>query len=96
VRDVSVSDVMAHDCVTVDSTVTVQTLVDDFLLRTGRRCIVVKRDGRVLGLVTPHEVKAVERGRWADVTAAEVMRPLDTLKTVTPDTRHSPRWPATI
>lgn len=85
-RDVSVADVMAHDCVTVDSSTSVQTLVDDLLLRTGRRCIVVKRDGRVLGLVTPHEVKAVERERWSHATAADIMRPLETLKTVTPQT----------
>jgi Zn-dependent protease/predicted transcriptional regulator len=85
-RDVSVADVMAHDCVTVDSATTVQSLVDDLLLRTGRRCIVVKRDGRVLGLVTPHEVKAVERERWSEATAADIMRPLETRRTVTPQT----------
>ncbi len=85
-RGVNVSDVMAHDCVTVNASATVQSLVDDVLLRTGRRCMVVERDGRVLGLLTPHEVKTVDRDRWREVSAADVMRPLDTLRTVTPDT----------
>jgi Zn-dependent protease/predicted transcriptional regulator len=85
-RNVRVGDVMANDCVTVDPQVTVQGLVDDVLLRTGRRCVMVKRDGRVLGLVTPNEVRAVDRARWSEVTAGDVMRPLSDLRTVDPET----------
>jgi Zn-dependent protease len=84
-RGVRVSEVMADDCITVDAAVNLQSLVD-LLLRTGRRCIVVKRDGRVLGLVTANEVRGIARDRWQDVTAEAVMRPLDQLKTVGPDT----------
>ena len=83
---VRVSEVMTDDCITVDAAVNLQSLVDDLLLRTGRRCIVVKRDGRVLGLVTANEVRGVARDRWQEVTAEAVMRPLDQLKTVGPDT----------
>jgi Zn-dependent protease/predicted transcriptional regulator len=85
-RDVRVADVMANDCATVDPQVNVQGLVEDVLLRTGRRCVLVKREGRVLGLVTPHEVRSVERARWAEVTVGEMMRPLDQLRTVAPAT----------
>ena len=58
-RGIRVTDVMTNDCVIVNADVHLQSLVDDLLLRTGRRCIVVKRDGRVLGLVTPNEVRGV-------------------------------------
>lgn len=85
-RGVRVSDVMTDDCVTVDASVHVQSLVDDLLLRTGRRCIVVKGHDRVLGLVTPNELRRIARERWRDVTAGDVMRPFDQLKTVGPDT----------
>jgi Zn-dependent protease/predicted transcriptional regulator len=85
-RGVRVSEVMTDDCITVDAAVNLQSLVDDLLLRTGRRCIVVKRDGRVLGLVTANEVRGVARDRWQEVTAEAVMRPLDQLKTVGRDT----------
>ncbi len=85
-RGIRVSDVMTDDCVTVDASVHLQSLVDDLLLRTGRRCIVVKRDDSVLGLVTPNEVRRVARDRWRDLTAGDVMRPFDQLKTVGPDT----------
>jgi CBS domain-containing protein len=40
----------------------------------------------VLGLVTPNEIRQAERTRWRDLSAREVMRPLEGLKTVTPDT----------
>jgi Zn-dependent protease/predicted transcriptional regulator len=85
-RGVKVADVMADDCPTVDPQTNVQGLVEDVLLRTGRRCVVVKRDGRVLGIVTPHEVRSVDRARWTELTVAEVMRPLYNLRTVTPTT----------
>ena len=85
-RDVRVADVMAHDCATVDPRSTVQSVVDDVLLRTGRRCVLVQRDERIIGLVTPHEIRRADRARWADLPVAEVMRPLDTLKTVAPST----------
>lgn len=85
-RDVRVADVMANDCATVEPHLDVQRLVDDVLLRTGRRCVVVKSDGRVLGMVTPHEVRAIDRARWSDATVREVMRPVETLRTVEPRT----------
>jgi Zn-dependent protease/predicted transcriptional regulator len=85
-RDIRVADVMAHDCVTVDPLTSVQNLVDDVLLRTGRRCVVVQLDDRIIGLVTPHEIRRADRARWADLSVADVMRPLDTLKTVAPAT----------
>ena len=85
-RDVRVADVMANDCATVDPVITVQVLVDDVLLRTGSRCVIVKRNGHVLGLITTREVRAVDRTRWSDVAVRDIMRPVDTLLTVNPAT----------
>src|SRR5262249_62241234 len=62
----------------------VQALVDD-LLRTGRRCFVVVEGGRVVGLITPHEVKETPRASWGETTVAQAMRPLERLRTVSPD-----------
>ena len=85
-RDLRVADVMADDCPTVDAQTNLQGIVDDVLLRTGRRCVVVKRDGRVLGLVTAQEVRTADRTQWSHITAADVMRPLERMKTVEPTT----------
>jgi Zn-dependent protease len=85
-RDVRVADIMVNDCETVDAGTHVQALVEEHFLRTGRRCVMVARDGQVIGLVTPHEVRSVDRGRWMAMTAGDVMRPLEGLRTVTPET----------
>jgi Zn-dependent protease/CBS domain-containing protein len=85
-RDVRVADIMTDDCVMVDASTSVRTLVDDLLLRTGRRCAMVYHDYRVLGLVTPNEIRSVDRDRWHHLTVSDVMRPMGTLKTVSPGT----------
>ena len=85
-RGVRAGDVMARDCPAVDGRTNLQTFVDEHLLRTGQRCFVVVEQGRLVGLVTPHEVKAIERARWPYTTVDEVARPLDVLRTVKPDT----------
>ncbi len=85
-RGVRVGDVMARDCPVVDGNSNLQTFVDEHLLRTGRRCFVVEEQGRIVGLITPHEVKEVERQKWPYTTVDKVMRPLDQLHTINPDT----------
>ena len=77
---------MTHDCVAVDGNLNVQTFVEEHLLRTGRRCFVVEQNGEIIGLVTPHEIKHLERSRWPYMTLYDVMRPLDQVHTVTPST----------
>lgn len=85
-KGVRVSDVMTSDCATIDSNTNVEQFVEHNLLRSGKRCFVVEQNGQVAGLVTPHEIKAVERQRWPYTTLADIMRPLDQLHTVTPAT----------
>ena len=58
---VRVRDIMSTDCTTVDADMRVQTLVDEHLLRTGQRCLVVGGPGRIVGLITSHEIKGVAR-----------------------------------
>ena len=85
-RGVRVSDVMTRDCQLVDGRSDLQTFVDKQLLHTGRRCFLTVENGAVEGLITPNEVKAVERARWPHTTVADVMIPIDRLRTVRPDT----------
>ena len=84
-RGVRVADVMSRDHPTVDARSNLQTLVDEHFLLTGRRSFFVTENGRVAGLVTPHEVREIERQRWPYTTVDEVMRPLDQLRIVAPD-----------
>lgn len=85
-RDVRVGDVMSHDCATVDPATNLQAFVDDLVLRAGRRCAMVGSDGHVVGLVTPADVRTIDRARWPELTVRDAMRPLDSLQTVTRET----------
>jgi CBS domain-containing protein len=84
-RGVLVADVMDRNCPVVSSDSDLQTLVDQYLMRTGRRCFAVVEAGKIVGLVTLHEVKEVERERWPHTTVHDVMRPLDKLHTTAPN-----------
>jgi Zn-dependent protease/predicted transcriptional regulator len=85
-KGVRVSDVMTADCITLDGNMNVEQFVENYLLRSGRRCFVVQQNSEVAGLVTSHEIKALERPRWPYTTLSDIMRPLDQLHTVTPTT----------
>jgi Zn-dependent protease/predicted transcriptional regulator len=79
---VRVADVMTRDCPTVDGWLNVQNFVDQELLRTGRRCFIVVEKNDITGLVTPHEIKNLDRAKWPFVTLHDVMRPLEEMRSV--------------
>lgn len=84
-KGVRVADIMTRDCPTVDGWLNVQNFVDGELLRTGKRCFIVVDKGEITGLVTPHEVKQVDRAKWPFTTLHDIMRPLEDLHAVAPD-----------
>jgi len=85
-KGVRVADVMARDCPKVDGWLNVQNFVEQELLRTGQRCFIVVDKGEITGLVTPHEVKQIDRAKWPFTTLNDIMRPLADLQSVTPET----------
>jgi Zn-dependent protease/predicted transcriptional regulator len=84
-RGLRVADVMTRDCTVVEARTPLQQLVDEFVLRTGKRCFVVVDGSVVVGLITSHEVKGVPRADWTARTVGEAMRPLAGLRTIAPD-----------
>ena len=82
---VKVGDVMAQQFPMVDANSNLQTFVQDHLLPTGHRCFVASEQGTPAGIITPHEVKAIDRARWPYTTVSDVMRSLESLRTVRPD-----------
>jgi Zn-dependent protease/CBS domain-containing protein len=83
---VRAGDLMSRDCAQVPGPTSVQDFVDEFLLRTGRRCFFVTVQGSIAGLITPHEVRALERSLWPQTPVQQIMRPLDKLRVVAPET----------
>jgi len=84
-RERRVGDLMERDCTTVESYINLRDFVDHYLLHTGSRCFVVLQNQHFAGLVTPEEVKKVNRDEWAQTSVQRIMRPLDQLRSVTPD-----------
>jgi predicted transcriptional regulator len=81
-----VSDLMSDDCPVVDGHQDVQHFVDEVVLRTGKRCFLVQENGAFVGLITPHEIKHIERSKWPSTILSNVMVPAARLSTVTPET----------
>jgi Zn-dependent protease/predicted transcriptional regulator len=80
-----VGDVMAQQFPEIDGNSNLQTFVQEHLLPTGHRCFVVLEQGRPAGIITPHEVKTIDRARWPYTTVSDVMRSLENLRTVGPE-----------
>jgi len=78
--------IMARDCPTVSGQLSLADLVHEHILRTGRRCFLVSQNGRLEGLVTLHQVKAVPQERWGDSFVVQAMTPIDRLQAVAPET----------
>jgi Zn-dependent protease/predicted transcriptional regulator len=85
-RGLRVGDVMSRDYSAVDAYSNLETFAEEHLMRTGRRFFVVTLNGRPEGIITPAQLAAVPRARWPYTTVADVMQPLDRVRTVRADT----------
>src|ERR1041385_7397812 len=85
-RGLRVGDVMSRDYLSVEAYSNLQTFAEEHLMRTGRRFFVVNLNGRPEGIITPAEIAAVPRARWPYTTVADVMQPLDRVRSVRADT----------
>ena len=85
-RGVRVGDLVERDCLEVDGHENLLTFVNEHLLRSGKRCFLVRIGSEIEGIVTVQEIKAIDPARWPFVTVAQAMRPLDSLHGVTTDT----------
>ncbi|HLW55048.1 MAG TPA: site-2 protease family protein [Candidatus Angelobacter sp.] len=79
-------DLMSRDCAQVPGYISVQEFVDEFVLRTGRRCFLVNVQDRIAGMITPHEVRSLDRSQWGSTPVQQIMKPLEKLHAVTPET----------
>jgi Zn-dependent protease len=83
-RGATVAQAMTRDCRRVERGASLERVVREEVLGAGRRCFVVTEDGRLAGLLTLHEIKAVPQDRWAAVAVGEVMTPVEKITAVEP------------
>jgi Zn-dependent protease/predicted transcriptional regulator len=79
------SEVMSRDCVTVPPDITVERLVNEHILSSGRRCFPVVSGSHTEGLVTLNNVRSVSRDARKTTLVREAMTPLSQVKSVSPN-----------
>lgn len=84
--------IMKPDPVTVPSSLTLRTLVEDYIYRFHYKMFPVVENGRVVGLVSTDQVKAVPKDQWETLTVAQVMEPCTAENTVGPNTDALEAW----
>jgi Zn-dependent protease/CBS domain-containing protein len=82
----TVAEAMSRDLVAVPAGATLQQLVDQHVLTSGRRSFLVQHDQAVLGLLTLQRVVQIPRAQWGTTTAQEAMIPAARMKSARPDT----------
>jgi Zn-dependent protease/CBS domain-containing protein len=81
----TVAEAMSRDLVAVPRDATLQQLVDQHILTSGRRSFLVQRDQAVLGLLTLHHVVQIPRAQWGATTAEQAMIPVARMRSAHPD-----------
>ncbi len=79
------ADAMRRDYTTISPDTTLEQLVAEHILGSGRRNLVVKQNDRVIGLLTLHNIKAIQPSDRLTTTAAQVMIPAAEMKWIGPD-----------
>ena len=82
----SAKEIMTRDCTQVRPDLSVDKLVNDVVLPSGKRCFIVSSDSRPDGMVTLQEIKDVPGPDRNTRTVGQIMKPFNQLKTVSPDT----------
>jgi len=80
------AEIMSSDCPLVPPQLTLDLLVEHYIMTQNHRCYVVGTPDRVLGLVTVHQVQGVPRGKWPTTRVEDVFVPLERLRKVEPHT----------
>jgi Zn-dependent protease len=83
-------EVMWTNCPFIEADTPVADLVYRNIMHTGHRCFPVIDRGRVAGIVTLHNIKAVPPDRWQNTKVGNIMTPAEALKAV------STRTPLTV
>lgn len=81
----SAKEIMTRDCTLVKPELSVDKLVNDIVLPSGRRCFIVSSGSRPQGMVTLQEIRDVPQPERIVRTVGQIMKPVDQLKTVGPE-----------
>jgi Zn-dependent protease/CBS domain-containing protein len=84
-KGIPVSRMMEPDVPTVLYSVSVSTLVNDYIMKTRERAFPVMQDGQLVGIVSLEDVRKVPQEAWNITAVHQIMTPKEALATATPD-----------
>ncbi len=72
-QGIKISEIMTRDLITVNDSITLDRLVDDYFLKHRYNSYPVVSDGTLLGIVSIHNVKQIPREEWKEVDVRKVL-----------------------
>lgn len=84
-KDLRAKDLMNRDFETVTTNLSVQELVEDYVLKKKERAFLVSDAGELQGIVCLEDIKTVAPERRASTRVKDIMTPREKLDTVSPD-----------
>lgn len=85
-EDVTVRRIMHTEPSTVPAHISLEMLVDDYMMASDERSFPVMDGGQVVGIVAIEDVRKVPRGEWPRRHVVDVMTTLEDMKSVEPQT----------
>ncbi len=83
--DVTVGQVMNRDPLTVPANISLQRLVDEYLLPEGLPSALVMQGDNLAGLITLANIRQISRENWSQTPIGLVMTPADRLPVLSPE-----------
>jgi Zn-dependent protease len=84
-QGMTAEDLMSKDFETVSSELSVQDLVDNYILKKKERVFLVSDNGNLKGIVCLEDVKQTPKERWPQEKVKDIMTPRDRLEAVAPE-----------
>lgn len=78
-------DALVTECDFVPPNLSLSRLVSDSVLPRGRRCFVVTDEGKMRGMITLRNIRAVPQMQWDYTNVEKAMTPLSKLETASPE-----------
>ena len=85
-RGITVTQAMQREFPRVSGLTPISQLVEQDIIKGGHRSFLVEEDGRVRGMLTLSDIRAIPERKWRLMTAQQVMQPFERLVKVEPTT----------
>ncbi|HID93064.1 MAG TPA: site-2 protease family protein [bacterium (Candidatus Stahlbacteria)] len=83
--DLRAADLMTRDFETIPSNLTVQQLVEQYVLKKRENAFIVVDDGKFQGIISLEDIKDIPRDRWELTSVGEAMTPKEQLDPLSPE-----------